>query len=208
EKKSFPWWILIVVGILLVVGVVIGILIFRNGGDDPPTPTPEKVKVPPVNGKTFAEAEKELREAGFTVVKAEEIAADKPLDKVLKQDPNGEAEPNSKITLTIPAATTVPDLQGMCAGRAIDELLNRQLVPGVISGNKEKIINCEGQVFTTNPPANQLIAKGASVSLNVVCYPYVDSCSNFMASEILNSDKPVLRDPPNKNLFNFNNSNK
>ncbi|HSK73089.1 MAG TPA: PAN domain-containing protein [Pyrinomonadaceae bacterium] len=46
--KKFPWWILIVVGILLVVGAVAAILVFRNGGDEPlpSTPTPTATPTP------------------------------------------------------------------------------------------------------------------------------------------------------------------
>jgi hypothetical protein len=42
-KKPFPWWILIVAGILLVVGIVVTLLLLRGddaGGDPTPTPTP------------------------------------------------------------------------------------------------------------------------------------------------------------------------
>ncbi|HEY0048542.1 MAG TPA: hypothetical protein VGB68_04610 [Pyrinomonadaceae bacterium] len=40
-KKSFPWWILIVVGVLLVVGIIVAVLMYRGGGGDgAPTPTP------------------------------------------------------------------------------------------------------------------------------------------------------------------------
>ena len=42
ETTKFPWWILIVIGVLLIVGVIVAILLLRNGENGEPTPTPRR----------------------------------------------------------------------------------------------------------------------------------------------------------------------
>ncbi|HSK73088.1 MAG TPA: PASTA domain-containing protein [Pyrinomonadaceae bacterium] len=131
EKKSFPWWILIVVGILLVIGAVAAILVFRNGGDKPlpptptptatptltptPSPTPEKVKVPAVNGKTFAEAEKEIAQRGLKAEKVVVNAPDKEADKVFRQSPEAE----SSVELGNIVKLSVPDICDKDVGQCV-----------------------------------------------------------------------------------------
>jgi len=99
EPKPFPWWILIVVAVLLVVGGIVVFLVARNSGSGAPTPTPtpiitptappppEKVEVANVVGKTFAEAEKELANQKLKAEKVVVSAPDKEPDKVFQQDP-------------------------------------------------------------------------------------------------------------------------
>jgi hypothetical protein len=95
--KPFPWWILILVAILLIVGGIIVYLVLRNGDrSGSPTPTPivtptatptEKVEVANVVGKTFAEAEKELANQKLKAEKVSVSAPDKEADKVFQQEP-------------------------------------------------------------------------------------------------------------------------
>jgi hypothetical protein len=98
--KPFPWWILILVAVLLIVGGIIAFLLVRNKGGEPlpppPTPTPvvtptapppEKVEVANVVGKTFAEAEKELANQKLKAEKVSVSAPDKEADKVFQQEP-------------------------------------------------------------------------------------------------------------------------
>jgi hypothetical protein len=147
EKKPFPWWILIVVGILLVVGAVVIILVLRNGEDEPlpatptptaiptqtptPSPTPEKVKVPSVNGKTFAEAEKELARLGLKAEKVVVNAPDKEADKVFQQSPEAE----SSVELGNIVKLSVPDTCDKDVGQCV--WMGRYLLhsKGVAEGN-------------------------------------------------------------------------
>jgi hypothetical protein len=65
-KKKFPWWILAIVGavlLLIIIGVVIWLLTKGNG--NPPTPTTPLTPVPPVTGLPQAQAQARLTEAGF-----------------------------------------------------------------------------------------------------------------------------------------------
>jgi hypothetical protein len=40
QKKPFPWWILIILGVLLIVGAITAIFLLRDRGNGNPTPTP------------------------------------------------------------------------------------------------------------------------------------------------------------------------
>ena len=65
-KKKFPWWILAIVGavvLLIIIGVVIWLLTKGNG--NPPTPTTPLTPVPPVTGLSEAQAQAKLAAAGF-----------------------------------------------------------------------------------------------------------------------------------------------
>ncbi|HSK73087.1 MAG TPA: PASTA domain-containing protein [Pyrinomonadaceae bacterium] len=171
----FKWWMVAAAAaVLLAVGGVILYLVLRNS-----TPEDKSVEVPDVIGKTFAEAVTELEGKGFTAVEKNEVlAANKPVDRVLQQNPpdGAKALTSDTITLTVPEATTVPPLKGMCAAEAVQALQKNQLVVGELSGDMEKIKNCERRVGTTEPQVNQPIAKGGSVKLNFLCDPKVEKC--------------------------------
>ncbi len=187
EKKPFPWLIVGAVAALLlvVVGVVL-FLVLRNGD----------VEIPNVTTKTYAEAEAELKTKGFTAEKVEEIAPDKVLDTVFKQDPAGGekvAADKKKIKLSVPAKTTVPQLAGNCLVQAIDELTKRQLLPGTISGDRNEIATCARKVGSTEPLPNQPIAKGASVNLSFPCVPLSGKvCFNFPLKDIISDQRLQL----------------
>ncbi len=99
-KKPFPWWILAVVGgvLVLVIGVIIAIVVM--------TGTP---KVPAVTGKTFVEAKAVLDKAGYkTVTRADQQTADKPPETVLIQAPAAGAKAKKTEPVALTVAIAVP----------------------------------------------------------------------------------------------------
>lgn len=103
-SKPFPWWILAVVGgvLVLVIGVIIAIVVMSGGP-----------KVPSVVGQPYATAVKALDKAGYTVVKRrDQESGDQPPDTVLAQDPVAgvKAKKTDSIALTVAMAkVVVPD---------------------------------------------------------------------------------------------------
>lgn len=165
EKKPFPWWIIPVAAVLLIFAGVILWLVLRNGG----------AKVPEVTGLAYPEAEKTLTDAGFTAQKSEEIAPDKTLDVVFNQDPpaGAKADPAVAVKLSVPAATTVPNLVNLTLNAAITALEKKGLKIGDVVGDGDAIKNGTlNQISKHTPPFNEPVAKGTEVS---VVFPCVDS---------------------------------
>lgn len=192
EQKTpptpFPWWILVVAGVLLlaVAGVVAWLLLRGDG-----------LKVPELVGKTYAEAEAELKakcqEAGleetcFKIEKNEVIDPEKELDKVFAQDPTAEtdADEDQIVKLSIPAATTIPPLKQKCFLEAMIALTNRGLDLGIVSGNQAQIANCVSKVSSSNPEENKPVAKGTKVSLTFPCVKTPQNpCNRFTKDTML-----------------------
>jgi hypothetical protein len=192
EQKTpptpFPWWILVVAGVLLlaVAGAVAWLLL---RGDN--------LKVPELVGKTYAEAEAELKakcqEAGleetcFKIEKNEVIDPEKELDKVFDQNPTAgtEVEKDSTVKLSIPAATTVPPLKQKCFLEAMIALTNRGLDLGIVSGNQAQIANCVSRVSSSKPEENKTVAKGTKVSLTFPCVKTPQNpCNRFTKDTML-----------------------
>lgn len=103
-KKPFPWWILAVVGgvLVLVIGVIIAIVALSGS------------KVPNVAGQPYAEAVKALDEAGYKDVKRiDKQTGDKPPETVLDQTPAAETKAKKtetiQLTVAAPMPVVVPD---------------------------------------------------------------------------------------------------
>ena len=99
--KPFPWWILAVVGglLVLVIAVIITIVVLSGGS-----------KVPSVVGRPFADAVKDLDKAGYTVIKRlDQETGDQPPETVLAQDPvaNTKAKKGAGVALTVAMAKSV-----------------------------------------------------------------------------------------------------
>jgi len=165
QKKPFPWWIIPVAAVLLiVVGVVIWLVARNSGGG---------TEVPDMTTKTLADAQKELTEQGFKTEKVEEIAPDKALDVVFRQDPVGKVETDPEATtvkLIIPAATTVPLLKKSTLGEVISKLSARGLKIGTVRGDADAIKNGNlNEVQAQSPTENTPVAKGTEVNVSFPC---------------------------------------
>jgi hypothetical protein len=99
-KKPFPWWILAVVGavLVLVIGVIIAIVVM-NGGS----------KVPSVVGQPYAEAVKALDKAGYkTIKRTDKETGEKPPETVLDQTPAAEAKAKKTEAILLTVAAPLP----------------------------------------------------------------------------------------------------
>jgi hypothetical protein len=104
-KKPFPWWILAVVGgvLVLVIGVIIAIVAMSGGS-----------KVPNVVGQPYAEAVKALDKAGYKMVKrADKETGEKPPETILDQSPAAKAKAKKTepvlLTVAVPLAVVTPE---------------------------------------------------------------------------------------------------
>jgi hypothetical protein len=106
-QKSFPWWIIPLAAVLLIVIGVVTWLLLRNGGSG--------VEVPDVTNKTFAEANTILKNANLSAVKLEPVANNKELNRVFEQDPAAgtKVDVNSNVNVSIPASSNVPRVVGL-----------------------------------------------------------------------------------------------
>jgi hypothetical protein len=99
-KKPFPWWILAVVGavLVLVIGAIIAIVVLSGGS-----------KVPSVVGQPYAEAVKALDKAGYKAVsRTDKQTGDKPPETVLEQTPAAEAKAKKGETVLLVVAIALP----------------------------------------------------------------------------------------------------
>ena len=99
--KPFPWWILAVVGgvLVLVIAVIITIVVLSGGS-----------KVPSVVGRPYADAVKDLDKAGYKVIKRlDQETGDQPPETVLAQDPAADtkAKKGAGVALTVAMAKAV-----------------------------------------------------------------------------------------------------
>jgi PASTA domain len=124
-KKKFPWWILAIVGavvLLIVIGVVVWLLVRDTG--------PESVTVPAVVGQPAPAAQSTLTGAGFTVT-TESIPVRDPTQNgvVQRQDPAaGTVQPPATVvTITVGRDVAVPDVTGLTQAEAEAVLTNAGL---------------------------------------------------------------------------------
>lgn len=162
--KPFPWWIAAVAAVLLLlIGGVVLWRVLRN----------TDVEVPNVTNKTFIEAEKELKEKEFTPERVEEIAPDKPLDTVFRQEPSGDSKVSADkktVKLIVSAKTTVPNLKGSTLSAALNKLKSNELKNGTITGDGDAIKDGTlNQVSSQNPVENTVVAKGSEVNFGFPC---------------------------------------
>ena len=155
---------------VLVIFGVIAFLVARSvGGNDPQTPA--TTAIPDVVNVAQADAEDQLRTAGFEpVVKS---VPDDTIEKglVISQDPAGktQAAAGTKVTITVstgPTSVTVPDVSGLTQEQARQLIEQAGLkVGGTTSKNDPKIE--KDKVISTDPAAKSEAAPGDTVSLIV-----------------------------------------
>ncbi|MEV0275004.1 Stk1 family PASTA domain-containing Ser/Thr kinase [Streptomyces sp. NPDC050610] len=126
---------------------------------------PQTKTVPPVVGKNWDEASKQLTDVGFTPQKQEQESSQPP-GTVLKQTPDGnsQAQPNSTVTLTVAKAAEkfpMPALSGKKLKDVKKEISDAQLTLGGVSGPQDD----NATVILSDPVAGAQVSKGQSVSL-------------------------------------------
>ncbi|MDI3421001.1 Stk1 family PASTA domain-containing Ser/Thr kinase [Streptomyces luteolus] len=131
---------------------------------------PAQETVPDVIGKPVAEATQQLEANGFTVETQEVPRDDVPAGQVVEQTPKGntEADPGSKVTLTVAKAAEqvqVPALTGQKLKDARKALQDAGLTPGnVTSGPQEP----GALVVTTDPPAGTQVPGSTTVNFTTM----------------------------------------
>jgi serine/threonine-protein kinase len=128
------------------------------------------VTVPDLTGKTAAEANDLLSQAGLTPnQQAANNCPPASLNKIINQDPkaNTEAPEGSKVTFTLclaPDKATVPPLTGKSRAEA-----EAQLKANNLKGNFVEVDSKEpkGTVVSTDPVAGTAVAANATVTVNI-----------------------------------------
>lgn len=123
---------------------------------------PEPRIVPDLTGRTQAEAEAALAELGLLVVVAEDYSDTILTGQVISNDPIAEAtiDRGGEVTITISLGLpfiTVPDVSGMSASDAADELTALGFVVSDTDGPPNR------NVIATDPPAGESLRKGSDI---------------------------------------------
>ncbi|MFC9497839.1 Stk1 family PASTA domain-containing Ser/Thr kinase [Streptomyces sp. NPDC056975] len=128
-----------------------------------------KVAVPDVRGLDFTEAESQLNDKGFEVVKETKESSQTP-DVVISQDPSGgtEKQKGSTITLTVAKEkklSDVPDVSNKTCDEAKAQLAGNDL-KGTCTEEENASVD-PGKVFSQSLPAGTQAEPGSTVTLKV-----------------------------------------
>jgi serine/threonine-protein kinase len=168
-KRSNPRWgsvAAICIALAVLVALIVALLANSDFGDEgAATPTAD---VPNVIGRNYTQAEADLKERGFEVVRHDDdqrgpdgIALDvtQPPDVVLGQDPEeGRKFPKGgRITLTVSKATiTMPNVLGQNRLQATQTLAKSNLTGNFVEEDSDQP---PGTLLRTDPAAGGTIAK-------------------------------------------------
>ncbi len=161
---------------LAIAGTAVGVYNLASGpGADPDTqptvsasPTVATVVVPPLTGRTNAEAQRLVTAAGLVVGTTTQRAdATVPNGRVVAQTPTAgaSAQRNDSVDLVVssgPGQVTVPDLVGQQRDVATTTLERARLVVVPVGENSNQDA---GTVLSTDPEAGRTVDAGASVTL-------------------------------------------
>ncbi|HLM01607.1 MAG TPA: PASTA domain-containing protein [Pyrinomonadaceae bacterium] len=169
--KIEPWWkkywwvIAIIALVLLLVGGLVWWLLSRSGDGD-------KVEVPDVTNRTFAEAHANLRNANLTAVRVDVNAADRERDKVFAQDPGAgsKVNANTNVNVSVPATTTVPRVIGLSYEAARTKLAESDLIISDLIRSRDVSSTLDAnQVGFQFPLTGTLVLKGSEVKVFFPC---------------------------------------
>jgi eukaryotic-like serine/threonine-protein kinase len=168
QPKRSKWFLVAMVVLLLVLGGLVFLLVSNFNSDDPPAA--ETIEVPYVIGQPRADAEAQLREAGFEVAFGEPQADQAAVDTVIAQDPQPpeEAERGSTITLTVsagPELVAVPNVVNMNQQEASQALTDAGFVVNPVPAENDEVE--EGLVISQDPPGDSQAAPGTQVTISV-----------------------------------------
>lgn len=166
--RKFPWWIPAAVVAVLLIGGIIGWLLWPKG-----------IEVPSVVGKPLAEARTILQDAGLEIAtpidrqQTDELSP----DMVLNQDPEAGTltEQDKAIHLTVaekpaPQPVQVPALVGQRLAAALKKINDSGLSLGRLTEKVDRN-KTEGTVLSQNPSGRERVEKGTAISLVVAKKP-------------------------------------
>jgi beta-lactam-binding protein with PASTA domain/tRNA A-37 threonylcarbamoyl transferase component Bud32 len=136
---------------------------------------PGEASVPDVQGLTRANAENQLRTAGFEPKVEEVFSADVPKGRVVDTSPpqGSLIERGSPVTLRVsrgPAQVAVPDVIGETEDNARSALEAAGLRVGEVTA-KETVDEDPGTVLEQSPAKGKTVAEGSAVTLTVAKAP-------------------------------------
>ncbi len=151
----------------------------------------DRATVPDVVDRRRGDAEQELNDACepqpcFGAFVTEEFSDTIDEGRVIRQSPEGgqQARKGSDVTLVIsrgpeqqpqpepePTTTTVPDVSEMPVREAVNELIQAQLVPSTQLEEQPSDTVDAGDVIETDPPADEEVEVGTTVTLIVSTGP-------------------------------------
>jgi len=197
-KKGVPWWVFLIIGIVVLILLVGGIIF----GIRSCPPTKETKAVPDVTTKptNIQEAKKLLEAEGFVVQVAQVPAPNRQVNTVLEQVPKGgeEAQAGSTVNLTEAEKTTVPTVKGKCIVDALIAISNANLKFGDSQGDKTDIQTCASTVASTAPAERSPIAKGSTVNVNFTCVSKPTKPCTKIAVGILVEEVKVKANPTDR----------
>jgi serine/threonine-protein kinase len=128
---------------------------------------PPSIPVPDAKGKSFADAQALLKEAGFNAVRADVFSDSTPVNVVDSTSPpaGSSAQKGSTVTINVskgPDQVVVPDVRGLRIEEATAALQGVGLQVGSIYGPKHG-----RRVIDTAPQAGAKARRGTSVDLYV-----------------------------------------
>jgi beta-lactam-binding protein with PASTA domain len=167
EKKGTPawvWWMLGILGILVVAGIVLAIVLTGGGGE-------ETVAVPNVVGLTEDEARQALDDAGLKMQKEDSYitSENQPTGVVVSQDPaqGSSANKGGSVTVDISTELRMPNVVGLSQSEA-ESTLKRQEISTIQISNTPVLDPAKvGTVVEQTPAGGTLISPGTSVSLQI-----------------------------------------
>jgi beta-lactam-binding protein with PASTA domain/predicted Ser/Thr protein kinase len=159
----------VLIVLVLIVLLAILILLFTSGGDDGGD-TADKVDVPNVISKTQADAEAELRAAGFEPQVQEVDNENFAAGTVFNQDPRGgtRVDPGSTVRIEVSRGNATTKVPGVI-GSQVQEAEQQLRAAGFEVKLEADPLSAEpaGQVTRQNPEPGTLLAAGETVTLTV-----------------------------------------
>ena len=163
QRRNKGWWIWVLLLVLLA-AVVAGLIYVFAGGDD-------QVTVPNVIGKTVAQAETALTDAGLQLGTVTEKAnAQATAGTITSQNPAAGATSTegSRVNLVIaapPEGVLVPDVTGKSSANAKSTLEQAGLTYNITSVYSSKVD--KDLVVSQSPQAGKRVEQGTQVALSV-----------------------------------------
>jgi beta-lactam-binding protein with PASTA domain len=168
EPAWWPWLVVLALA-LVVAGVLIWLLAFRdNGNGTRSAVVVQKGTVPNVVGQPQATAVAAVKKAGLQPVVTSRQAP-QPAGIVIEQQPGpGKVlKAGAAVDLVVsrgPPPVTVPDVKGLAAADAVAKLQQAKLAPRLVEVKSEETA---GTVVAQNPPPGSKTKPGSRVILNV-----------------------------------------
>jgi serine/threonine-protein kinase len=170
-EKSNPWpWVIAAIAAVLI-GLILWGMLRSN-----------TVEVPKVTGATLDSAVSTLNTEGFSVGEVIRVQRDAPMNRVLDQDPVGEADrdcaffgwfcSDPKVDLTVsagPGQVEVPDVSGQSRDDA-EQALDEAGLGVAVETRPDNDVPVDA-VIETDPAAGQSVRRGTQVTLIVSSGP-------------------------------------